>query len=388
MSEQSKLTTLQRKAGAGRSPLDAAGMTPPKALKLAFLKAAQAELHLAARAESIIETRHSHAKVIENIDENLLILTLDGPSGSMGFLLVDTQILAGIIEIQTLGFVRNNAAEPRKATNTDRAIIKPVINLCLDKFAEFLTDGPAQSWTTGFCIGERIENVRLLGLRLDDIEFRRLTISLDLGDGAKQGEISFVFPAAGNKINADLPEQNWTDDLQETVLDSHGMLNAILHKTLQPLAKVRGFQVGDLIEVPISAVSQISMEGVDGQVVGKAKLGQQNGFRALRVVAGDADIAAVAATGPQPAQTMPNPEPDAPALNDFPAMENADTTNLAMNTDLADLPDMNIATDDADLPDIGMAPMGDLPDLADIATDDLEMAPLAAMPMDMAVGID
>jgi len=387
MSEQSKLTTLQRKAGAGRSPLDAAGMTPPKALKLAFLKAAQAELRLAARAESIHETRHSHAKVIENIDENLLILTLDGPSGSMGFLLVDTQVLAGIIEIQTLGFVKNNAAEPRKATNTDRAMIKPVINLCLNKFADFLTGGPAQSWTAGFCVGERIENVRLLGLRLDDIEFRRLTVSLDLGDGAKQGEISFVFPAVGNKIDADLPERDWTSDLQEAVLDSHGMLNAILHKTLHPLAKVRGFQVGDLIEVPISAVSQISMEGVDGQIVGKAKLGQQNGFRALRVVVGD-DTAVVAPSGSQPAQTMPDLEPDAPAPDDFPAMGNAETANLAMNTDLADLPDMNIATDDAGLPDIGMAPMGDLPDLADIATDDLEMEPLATMPMDMAIGID
>lgn len=395
MSEHGELTTLQRKAGAGRSPFDAAGMTPAKALKAAFLKAAQAELGLSVRAASLTETRLNHAEATKDIDENLLILTLDGPIGGLGFMLVDSQVLAAIIEIQTLGFVKKSPAVPRKATNTDKAMIKPVINRCLQKFAEFLIGGLAETWATGFSIGERIKNARLLGLRLEDIEFRRLTVSLDLGDGAKQGEIVFVFPAFGNRAVADLPGRDWAQDLVETVQASHGELNAILHRTLQPLNKVRSFKVGDQIGVPISAISEIVMEGVDGQIVGVARLGQQNGFRALRVVVGEIESAAKTATSPAAVQNTQSPEPAMPVLGDLPAMGDVGTVDLAVNTDLPNMDSgsenstpMDIAIQDTGLPDIGMAPLGDFPDLPDIATDDMAMAPLDAMPIDMAIGID
>lgn len=374
MNQQTEITTLHRKAGAGRAPSDSVGMTPLKSLRLALSKAAQGELALAVQALDLSEQLLDQTGVLAAVSQDNLLLLLQGPAGSLGLGVIDIQVLAAVIEVQTMGKVSASKAADRRPTNTDCAMIQPVLNAVLSEFSSYLQGSTAESWATGFEVGEHVKSLRLLGLRLEDIQYRMFCATLNLADGAKQGKIQIVLPAAGNcgAGSGGAGAASWASDLRQTVCASHGEIRAILHRTMVPLNQARDFKVGDLVPVPLSAISEIMMEGVDGCCVGRARLGQQNGFRALRIM-DPAENAPAKTAVPNLINTAQMPSQPEPVAADPLQAE----TQFPEN-DLAD-PAMD------SLPDL---PMKDLPDLPDLPSVDLEMPPMAAMPMDMAIDPD
>ena len=392
MTQQTEMTTMQRKAGAGCDRADGAGMTPQKSLRLALAKAAQDELSLALRAQEMSEELLNQAGLISAVNEDGLLLLLQGPMGAMGIVSVDIQMLSAVIEVQTMGKVNRREAPDRRPTNTDAAMLETLLNATLNDFAINLEGSPAQSWATGFQFGERVENARLLGLRLEDIEYRIFRATLDFADGAKQGDLLIALPAAGNvKAGTKQPAQSdWSSDLRQTVYASHGEITAILYRAMVPLNEARNFKTGDLVPIPVSALTDIMMEGVDGRIVGRAKLGQKNGFRALRMAdPAESEVSKInrsrsenlATVASQPAPVAADPAPmESRFPEDDPAPLQIDPLSEPMNA---------IQTPE-DFPDlaVGDLPMQTMADLPDLPVDNLEMQPMAAMPMDMAIGTD
>jgi len=375
MGETTQLTTLQRKAGAGRGESESAGMTPAKALRLALSKAAQDELSLALRVQGVAETRVNQLGLLAALSDDLLLLLLEGPQGGLGIVAFDIQALAALIEVQTMGQVLKSPATPRRATATDSAMCGPLLDRVLPEFEGHLTGSAAERWAAGFRFGKRVENVRLLGLRIDETDYRLFRISLDMADGAKQGEMLLALPADGCarlNVGAD-GGHGWAQMLQKTVQASHVELLAVLHRTQVPLAAATAFKTGDLVPVPQSAIAEVQLEGADGRIVGQARLGQQNGHRALRITDGTtADTSAGGGDGMVNITPRAAPEPMMDALGDL-ALPDGDLSG-----------EMPMAPMDLDsegaLPDLPMTPMDDLP-----AVDIGEM-PMAAMPMDMDIG--
>ncbi|HGG64770.1 MAG TPA: FliM/FliN family flagellar motor switch protein, partial [Rhodobacteraceae bacterium] len=310
MGETTGLSTLQRKAGAGRGD-DAPGMTPAKALRLALSKAAQDELLLALRVQGVAESRVNQPGLLGALSDDLLLLLLEGPQGGLGVAALDIQALAALIEVQTMGQVLKSPATQRQATATDSAMCAPLLDRVLQEFEGHLAGSSAERWATGFRFGERVENTRLLGLRIDEADYRLFRISLDMADGAKKGELLLALPAEGcvqRKTGAD-GGQSWARMLQKAVHVSHAELLGVLHRTQMPLAAVTAFKIGDLLPVPQSAIGEVLLEGADGRAVGVARLGQQNGYRALRIRDGTIDGAA---TGTSASEGMANITPDTP----------------------------------------------------------------------------
>ena len=371
MGETTQLTTLQRKAGAGRGDDDAPGMTPAKALRLALSKAAQDELSLALRVQGVAESRVNQPGLLAALSDDLLLLLLEGPQGGLGVAALDIQTLAALIEVQTMGQVLKSPATQRQATATDSAMCEPLLGRALQEFEGHLAGSAAERWAAGFRFGERVENVRLLGLRLEEMDFRLFRISLDMADGAKKGELLLALPAEGcvqRKTGAD-GGQSWARMLQKAVHVSHAELLGVLHRTQMPLAAVTAFKIGDLLPVPQSAIGEVLLEGADGRAVGVARLGQQNGYRALRIKDGTIDGAA---TGTSASEGMANITPDTPP--DEPA------DLLLPNDDLApEIPAMPaVAEGSQGLPDLPEEPMADIGEIGEM--------PMAAMPMDMEIG--
>ncbi|MCK4712673.1 MAG: FliM/FliN family flagellar motor switch protein [Marinosulfonomonas sp.] len=353
MNDQTEISTLRRKAGAQRVPFEGTGMTPAKAFRLALSKAAQDVLYLAMQVLSVGEERMKQAQLLETLDKDALLLLLEGPQGGKGLAVFDVQALAAVIEVQTMGHVTQTQAVARCPTRTDSAMCETVLDRALQNFEGHLADNPAACWATGFRFGARIENARLLGLALEDIEYRVFRISLDLADGAKQGTLLIALPAEGGS-GAQSPDhgaKSWAQMLEKTVNASEVEISAVLHRAQVPLSVVRGFKPGDLVPVPVSAMSEVLMEGSDGRIVGRARLGKQHGFRALRMT----DGAVVA-----PLDVVSSAGAALPDILEQPTM--------------APLGDIDAA------PDFPMAPMDDLP------TGDAIDIPMAAMPMDMEIG--
>ncbi len=371
MGETTGLSTLQRKAGAGRGDDDTPGMTPAKALRLALSKAAQEELSLALRVQGVAESRVNQPGLLGALSDDLLLLLLEGPQGGLGVAALDIQALAALIEVQTMGQVLKSPATQRRATATDSAMCAPLLDRVLQEFEGHLAGSSAERWATGFRFGERVENTRLLGLRIDEADYRLFRISLDMADGAKKGELLLALPAEGcvqRKTGAD-GGQSWARMLQKAVHVSHAELLGVLHRTQMPLAAVTAFKIGDLLPVPQSAIGEVLLEGADGRAVGVARLGQQNGYRALRIKDGTIDGAA---TGTSASEGMANITPDTPP--DEPA------DLLLPNDDLApEIPAMpTVAEGSQGLPDLPEEPMADIGEIGEM--------PMAAMPMDMEIG--
>jgi len=374
MGETTQLTTLQRKAGAGPGESDTPGMTPAKALRLALSKAAQDELGLALRVQGVAETRVNQPGLLDALSDDLLLLLLEGPQGGLGVAALDIQALAALIEVQTMGQVLKSPATQRRATATDSAMCEPLLGRALQDFEEHLAGSAAERWAAGFRFGERIKNVRLLGLRIEETDYRLFRIALDMADGAKQGELLLALPADGyvRKKNGVDSEHGWAQMLQKTVQASHVELLAVLHRMQVPLADATAYKAGDLVPVPQSAIAEVQLEGTDGRIVGHARLGQQNGYRALRISDDTAaDVPAMGGEGMVNITPDASPEPVVDALSDLGLPDGGIADEMPMAP-------MDMGGE-GELPDLPMAPMDDLP------TVDIGEMPMAAAPMDMEI---
>lgn len=285
MNDDTKLSAIQRKAGGGRARSEGVGMTPAKAFRIALTKAAQDELNLALRVLSVQEERRDQVQLLDGLDGDQLLVLLEGAQGETGLAVIDTQVLAAVIEMQTLGHVKASEASVRHPTRTDSAMCEAVFNCALHQFGRHLAGGPSAFWATGFRFGDPVEGIRLLGLKLEDTEYRVFHISVDLAEGMKQGAVMVALPAMGyqSRQAKDVRPNSWAKKLETIVCASTADILAVLHREEFPLAEVTGFRVGDTIPIPHSAISEVSLQGMDGRVVGRARLGQQHGFRALRV---------------------------------------------------------------------------------------------------------
>lgn len=392
MSDQTDLSTLQRKAGSGRAQTDGAGMSPAKAFRLAVSKAAQVELGLAVQLQSFKEEHLTQPQLLETLDEDALLLMLEGPEGGMGVAVLDIQTISALIEVQTLGVVIASEAEKRNPTRTDSAMCEAILDRILQAFEGHLANDAAAGWATGYRFAKPIANARLLGLALADVPYRMFHLTLNMADGAKTGLLQIGLPADGPRSSqvAAGGESSWSQTLETVVGASHVEILAVLHRPQMALAQVQALQVGDIIKVPKAAISDITMEGTDGVIVGTARLGQQNGHRALRLKGAETEAA------PMAPQSLA-----APLLNGG-AAGGADGAlePMAMPASLDDLPDslgempgempaLDISIPEGGgamaeglpegLPDLPMAPMVDIP------TDDVVDIPMAAMPMDIEI---
>ena len=381
MNEQTELSVIRRKAGAGRPPSEGVGMSPAKAFGLAISKAAEDELHLATKVLSVKEERLGLNQILERLTGDVLIMELEGVGGNKGVAIFDIQLLAAVIEVQTTGRVSTAEATARRPTRTDSAMCEAVLDHVLQAFETNLAEEAGAKWSAGYHFRKQIENTRLLGLALDDVSYRFFRITIDLADGAKQGEMLVSLPAvAANPSQATKGGSvDWATALERNVYASHADIQAILHRLQVPLSSVKGYKPDDLLTIPKSAISGVSMEGADGVVVGHARLGQQNGFRALRVsneaVKVGPDIAPPSATM---MDITPEAEPEQPVEAIAPLGDTGSAAEMPMSPMMAAPMDMGDT-----LPDIGL----DIaPDLAeDLAPDNAAEIPMAAMPLDMEI---
>lgn len=383
MNDQTEISAIRRKAGAGRVPTDGAGMTPAKAFRLAVSKAAEVELGLAVRVKSIKEELLNQAQLLEVLDGESLLLMLEGPENGKGIAVFDMQVVSAVIEVQTLGFVVASKANARPPTRTDSAMCEAMLDRVLQEFEGHLTDGSSAFWATGFRFDRQMENLRLLGLALEDVPYRMFHLQLDMADGAKLGDVQIIMPAEGisRKKANDAADGGWAQAMEHTVGDSHVEISGVLHRVQKSLTEVQVMKVGDLIALPKSAIGNVVLEGADGCDVGVARLGQQNGYRALRITGAQSEPAVMDKPLAQPAMDFPTS--DMSAMGEASAMGDAAFPEVDLP-----MPPMSPIGAEAgepmgDLPDLPMMPMQAAP-MDEI--NDIPMAePMAAMPMDIEI---
>ena len=303
-------------------------------------KAAEAQQDLPLSVISVRARRTDPATFAAAIRDNDLILSLTGTGGGAGLAVLDPVALRALTEILTLGDITTSDVPERAATATDAALAADALNGWLASLGD--EAGEAQPALFSMSAGAHLPGSRAARLSLKDVPLEVLTVELDFGGGLRAGVVTFATPpgrSAAVRHHA-----------SPACLSAPVTLQAELTRFDLPYGRVRAMAVGDVIDLPTSALASVRLHGADGQTAGRGRLGQSGGRRAIRLGAASPPELTRVETVATPAVDLPDID-----LPEIPAAPLDDMTPLDPLPEEAALPD---------LPDIGdLPPIDGLPDL-------------------------
>jgi flagellar motor switch protein FliM len=296
MSDEQTDNALKRKVRAGQPAPDIAPMSMRKAFRLAVSKAGDKCNGLAMTLVGLKVQSVGLDSMLEELTNEGLYLLLAGPARNQGFVSFDTALVAGLIEMQTLGRVLPGAVAARVSTPTDATMNAPFVDDLLAEFEEALVGTPDWLWANGFRSASKLAGPRPLGLILEDVRFRLYRLSLDMANGTRTGELMLCFPAqARGTRSADGQDQvlaapSWKELIRSSISEAKVAMHVVLDRQTLSLARIEAFTEGDVIEVSRSALSAARLETVYGQSLRTGRIGQINGNRAILLEGPSADV--------------------------------------------------------------------------------------------------
>jgi flagellar motor switch protein FliM len=293
---------IRRKVSGGRSIDDASpAQGAARQWPLALGRAARDQMALGLEVTALSVSNPSLAELLDIVPERSLIAVLEGPHDGLGIMVLSPAILAGLIEVQTLGRVTATAALPRSPTRTDAAMVAGWIDLGLSTLQILLAHDAELSWVDGFQYASFLTDSRPLGLLLEDVPFRLIVAEVSLAQGVKAGPVLLALPSHG-RGRKPLPSphsQPITDagpiferQMQAQIMLADCALLAVISRLRMPLAQLLALGEGDILPLGKAAIDQINVETTDGRPLAEGKLGQHRGHRAVRLTrceTGDAD---------------------------------------------------------------------------------------------------
>ncbi|VDC32001.1 FliM/FliN family flagellar motor C-terminal domain-containing protein [Pseudogemmobacter humi] len=259
------------------------------AWRLALARATREGAGLASEITSLASSRRDLAELPELLPDRALIALLDGPAGAMGMIALSPGVMSALIEMQTIGRVGAAAPAARRPTRTDAAMVSVVIDRALGHFDLLLRGRDETAPVAGFRYASFLEDARSLGLLLEDQPWRVSLAQLSLADGARSGEVVLALPEStftrrADSLKAQEPAgEGQNPSLAPVVGPAQCVLRAVLAQHRLSLHEVLDLAEGQVLTLAGAALDRITLEGVDGLPLALARLGQQRGYRALRL---------------------------------------------------------------------------------------------------------
>ncbi len=290
MASQGKNSILHRKTLGGRLDFDARVMTPSKALRLALAKSADKLFDLVLTVTLVEQVALTQGKIRDVAGNDGLLIMLDGAGGACGAAKFDMQMLAGLIEVQTMGFVHKAEAKPRPVTDTDAAMVAPMTDAVMQGYDAELSEAMPGYQPQGFRFGDRVEDGRALSLILDAQGYDLFRLNVDLGEGAKTGVLTLILPVQPQmKHTQEAPgaQAGARHGFKGNTLDAPVTMDAVVARIRMPLNEVCKLAIGSVLPVPAESFSKTELVAAGNHVVAEVLLGQMSGLKAVRFAATD-----------------------------------------------------------------------------------------------------
>lgn len=317
MGSQDQNSVIHRKAQAARGGFDSRLMSPARALRLSLARTADTLLDLALTVVTVEQLRVPLSDLAKALGDEGLLLLLEGENGPRGALSLDPQFLSGLIEVQTTGAVRSGVAQARPPTRTDAAMVAPLINALLSGYDEQMAGGVEGYQPRRFEYGDMVEDTRSLALAMTAPDYDLFRITADLGPGAKTGCLSLLLPVvapaaakpSGKKAAATGPQRG----IREVAINAPVVLDVALARVSLQLKDIWAFKPGMLVPISPGCLGSALVLGTTGHLVAEARLGQMNGWRAVRLVSSAAaplpDLEGPESAAPQEISPLAKPAP-------------------------------------------------------------------------------
>jgi flagellar motor switch protein FliM len=258
-------------------------------LRQALSRAAERSIGLTMSVLGIRQDVAALDDILAGLEDDLMLMALSGsgagPGSPIGFLGLDLQARAAMVEVQTLGHVGSATVPPRRPTTADRALADPFVGAFLRELVMETKGTVLEGWISAGRTDGHFPTAREAGLALPDGAFRIVRMTLDLGAGGRQGLIVLALPVPQPVPTPApvAPAQGWSAALAGNVLSAQTEVRAVLHRMRLPLHMVEGFTLGQVLVLPGVGVSTVRVETPDRTLVGLARLGQMGGMRAVRL---------------------------------------------------------------------------------------------------------
>ncbi len=261
-------------------------LTSSRAVRMALIKASNDSIGLVVTVSSVAEEVVPLDDMLRGLEDDLMLVTLLVAGRSVGFVALDTQMRAAVLEMQTLGGLIAQPADDRAATLTDKLLCDKLLGAFLVAFPQAVVGTPLERWTDGVVLGDQIRNARAAGLILEDQEYRIVRMTVDLAVAERQGQLVMALPLVDHDPVPVAPEPeavDWQPAFEHVVLDASASLQAQLHRFSMSLARAGSLKIGDVVALPGCNVHSVRLLDPDGKQVAQAKLGQMGGYRAVRL---------------------------------------------------------------------------------------------------------
>lgn len=275
MSDAPTAHVLRRIAKAAAPPLQA----PARALRLALVRAADRAVGLPVSVLHLREEDGMLDDLLSGMEGGVMLLALRCEGAPIGFLALDGEARAAVVERQTLGVLSQSPAEPRPPTSADAALARPLLEAFLNEAQATLEGGPLSDWLCDSDLAERIASTREAAILLPDRRYKAIHLSLDLGAGGRQGLVLILarIPEAATPRT-----EVATPTVAALVLRAQAEVQAILHRFRLSLGVAEALAVGQVLPLPGVTVASVRLES-GGAPLGPARLGQVAGMRAVRI---------------------------------------------------------------------------------------------------------
>ncbi|THD75582.1 FliM/FliN family flagellar motor switch protein [Thalassobius vesicularis] len=274
---------LRRKAEAAKIGRESRVISPMRALCRSVERAAQLGLNLPLVVVDAQDGSLDRDSLLGQVAAGGLMVSLDQDDGAPGLIVLDLQCLTALVEVQTLGSVKEKPAAARPVTRTDAAVAMPLIDGTLSGFRQLLAESGDVAHLSGFHFGSWVSDLRQLAAQLPDAEYQTYRLNLQIGQSQRTGEVLLALPVPLPPQSAETTEAKPALTIQDGVMDAPATLETILHRQELSLDQIALLKPGDVLTIPLAALSEVRLHTGDRQVVASGVLGKLGGNRAVRL---------------------------------------------------------------------------------------------------------
>lgn len=273
-------SAVRRKLGSARPPAGEWQMTLARAWRLALVHGFSEAAGLVLTLETHTATSVDPPDMPALMGHGDLAILLEGVNG-FGVALLDVQLMAALLESQTMGRALMRPATARVPTPTDGAMVADPLDRALVLF-ETHGKGVAGADT---CFGMRfatpLADGRAVMLALPDAPHVLTDLVLSFGGGDRRGRLRLLLPAALPKPEGTGADPLWHSGMERNLMGARVQISAVLTRLHLPIAQISIFTVGTLLPVSPTALGQIALVGCTGALVAQGRLGQSHGRKAV-----------------------------------------------------------------------------------------------------------
>ncbi len=281
MTQGARSSTIRRKVASAAAPAPIGAMTLERAWRLALVHGLSGAAGLAVTLDSLSGRDVEPIDMGALMDTGDLAILLEGPNG-FGVALFDVQMMAGLLEAQTMGRVLARPAQPRTPTPTDGAMIANPLDRVLTLFETHGQGVAGADLCFGLRYATMLTDGRTVMLALPDESHLLSEFIMVLGAGERRGRLRLILPRAlPPKADTTDTGPEWNAQLEQNLMGATATLQAVLTRLQLPIEVITGLAKGDLVPVPATALGRVALSTCTGTVIAQGRLGQKTGMKAI-----------------------------------------------------------------------------------------------------------